>query len=314
MKQQDIRQSFLDFFKQRGHTIVPSAPLVPAKDPTLLFINAGMNQFKDIFLGEGSRSYVRAANTQKCIRVTGKHNDLEDVGRDTTHHTFFEMLGNWSFGDYYKPEAIRWAWEILTDVWKIPAESLWASVYEDDDEAEALWLSETGVNPRQIIRLGAKENFWEMGDTGPCGPCSEILLDRGPEFASVPDSNPGNDATRFLELWNLVFIQYNRLPGGALEDLPKKHIDTGMGFERITAVLQGKNSNYDTDIFGPLIEHVAEISGRDYNSGDDRVDIAFLPCDVTQDGLAQPVDLARWIQMYQGRINPEKGIREDYID
>ena len=274
MKQQDVRRTFLDFFAQQGHTIVPSAPVIPAKDPTLLFTNAGMNQFKDVFLGQGNRSYSRAADTQKCIRVTGKHNDLEDVGVDTRHHTFFEMLGNWSFGDYYKREAIRWAWQILTDVWKIPADSLWASVFETDDEAESLWLEETGIPKNRVVRLGARDNFWEMGDTGPCGPCSEIHFDRGEALASVPDSNPGNDDTRFLEIWNLVFIQYNRKPDTTLEPLPKRHVDTGMGFERITALLQGKQSNYDSDVFTPIIEHVEDLSGKSYDSGDNAVDKA----------------------------------------
>jgi alanyl-tRNA synthetase len=275
MKQQDVRRTFLDFFAQHNHTIVPSAPVVPAKDPTLLFTNAGMNQFKDIFLGQGSRSYNRAADTQKCIRVTGKHNDLEDVGVDTRHHTFFEMLGNWSFGDYYKREAIRWAWQLLADVWKIPADSLCASVFESDDEAEQLWLEETGLPASRIYRLDAKENFWEMGDTGPCGPCSEIHFDRGADFAGVPDSNPGNDDARFLEIWNLVFMQYNRKPDGELEPLPKCHVDTGMGFERITALLQRKDSNYDTDVFQPIIQHVEELSGKAYNNGDEEVDKAI---------------------------------------
>ncbi|HBL69158.1 MAG TPA: alanine--tRNA ligase, partial [Firmicutes bacterium] len=222
-----IRQQFLDFFAQRGHTVVPSASLIPKDDPTLLFTNAGMNQFKDIFLGTGSRPYVRATNSQKCLRVSGKHNDLEEVGRDTYHHTFFEMLGNWSFGDYYKKEAISWAWELLTDVWKLPKDRLYATVYKTDDEAAQLWAKVTDINPDHILRFAEKDNFWEMGDVGPCGPCSEIHIDLGPDRCDKADV-PGHqchvngDCSRYIELWNLVFIQYNRQPDGSLVDLPNK--------------------------------------------------------------------------------------------
>lgn len=262
MTSREIRQSFLDFFRQKGHTIVPSAPVIPHGDPTLLFTNAGMNQFKDVFLGTGSRSYVRAADTQKCIRVSGKHNDLEEVGRDTYHHTFFEMLGNWSFGDYYKKEAIAWAWELLTAVWKLEKRRLWATVYETDDEAAGFWKSETDIDPDHILRFGKKDNFWEMGETGPCGPCSEIHIDLTPDYSGGGLVNAGDP--RVMEIWNLVFIQNNRRENGDLEDLPAKHVDTGMGFERVTAVLQQTQSNYDTDVFSPIIEAIAQVTGRPY--------------------------------------------------
>jgi len=264
MKSDEIRNQFLEFFKDRQHTIVPSAPVVPYDDSTLLFTNAGMNQFKDVFLGLGSREFKRAVSTQKCIRVTGKHNDLEEVGQDGTHHTFFEMLGNWSFGDYYKKEAVVYAWDLVTRVWELPKEKLWATVYKDDDEAFELWKKYTDVNKSHIVKLGDKDNFWEMGDTGPCGPCSEIILDKGEEYSSVENSNIENDPNRFVELWNLVFIQYNKDEEGHVSELPQKHIDTGLGFERITAVLQGVDSNYKTDIFKPIIDklfEIAQISG-----------------------------------------------------
>ncbi|HDQ45077.1 MAG TPA: alanine--tRNA ligase [bacterium] len=271
MTASDIRQSFLDFFTKQNHRIVPSAPVVPPDDPTLLFTNAGMNQFKDVFLGTGTRPYSRAADSQKCIRVSGKHNDLEAVGYDTYHHTFFEMLGNWSFGDYYKAEAIGWAWELLTREWGLPKDRLWATVFREDDEAEALWKKGTDITPSRILRFDEKDNFWEMGATGPCGPCSEIHIDLGEGFCdkhTVPGHVCGVNAGcgRFIELWNIVFIQHNRDDKGGLHPLPSKHVDTGMGFERITAVLQGKTSNYDTDIFMPLqsaIENLTGKSGRD---------------------------------------------------
>ncbi len=269
MTSKEIRQQFLDFFKSKNHKIVPSAPVVPYDDPTLLFTNAGMNQFKDVFLGKGERDYTRAANTQKCIRVSGKHNDLEEVGRDTYHHTFFEMLGNWSFGDYYKKEAIVWAWELLTAVWKLPKERLWATVYTTDDEAFELWKNETDINPSHILRFGEKDNFWEMGETGPCGPCSEIHINLSDDFDNPDYVNAGKEEC--IEIWNLVFIQYNRDENGKLHDLPKKHIDTGMGFERICAVLQNKSSNYDTDIFMPLIDAVSGISGIPYEKEEHKV-------------------------------------------
>ncbi len=270
----EIRQAFLDFFAERGHTIVPSASLVPQNDPTLLFTNAGMNQFKDVFLGTGTRPYKRAADTQKCMRVAGKHNDLEDVGRDGTHHTLFEMLGNWSFGDYYKKEAIAWAWELLTKVYGLPEERLWVTVFEDDkgdlgrdEETAAFWRTETTIDPSHITFFGRKDNFWEMGETGPCGPCSEIHLDRGPE-ACDKQNVPGHvcrvngDCQRYIELWNLVFIQYNRHEDGSLDPLPARHVDTGMGLERLVAVLQGTLSNYRTDLFWPIILQTQEMAGQ----------------------------------------------------
>jgi alanyl-tRNA synthetase len=262
MTSNEVRRQFLDFFKAKDHKIVPSAPVVPHGDPTLLFANAGMNQFKDVFLGTGSRDYRRAADTQKCIRVSGKHNDLEEVGRDTYHHTFFEMLGNWSFGDYYKKEAIGWAWELLTGVWKLPKERLWATVYRTDEEAFNFWKSETDINPDHIIKFGEKDNFWEMGDTGPCGPCSEIHINLGDDYNNPKYVNAGDP--QCIEIWNLVFIQYNRDSNGTLNELPMKHVDTGMGFERVCAVLQNKKSNYDTDVFAPIINAIEELSGRSY--------------------------------------------------
>ncbi len=269
MTSKEIRKQFLEFFKSKDHKIIPSAPVVPYDDPTLLFTNAGMNQFKDVFLGKGERDYTRVANTQKCIRVSGKHNDLEEVGRDTYHHTFFEMLGNWSFGDYYKKEAIVWAWELLTKVWKLPKERLWATVYNTDDEAFELWKTETDINPAHILRFGEKDNFWEMGETGPCGPSSEIHINLSDDFDNPEYVNAGKEEC--IEIWNLVFIQYNRDETGKLHDLPKKHIDTGMGFERIVAVLQNKNSNYDTDIFTPLIDAVAEKAGLPYENEEHKI-------------------------------------------
>ena len=274
MQSREIRQSFLDFFAQKGHTIVRSAPVIPADDPTLLFTNAGMNQFKDVFLAKGTRPYVRAVDTQKCIRASGKHNDLEDVGRDTYHHTFFEMLGNWSFGDYYKHEAITWAWELMTEVWKLPKERLYATVYQDDDESFQIWNGQTDMHPDHILRFGDKDNFWEMGETGPCGPCSEIHIDLTPDGSGRDLVNVGD--YRVIELWNLVFIQYNRQSNGSLEPLPMKHVDTGMGFERVAAVLQGKGSNYDSDVFQPLFERITEITGVRYGASmDDPRDIAM---------------------------------------
>lgn len=262
-KSSDIRQDFLDFFASKQHKIVPSASVVPYDDPTLLFTNAGMNQFKDVFLGTGKRDYTRCADTQKCIRVSGKHNDLEEVGHDGYHHTFFEMLGNWSFGDYYKKEAISWAWELLTKVWGLDKSRLWATVYEDDDEALELWKTVTDIDHTHILKFGAKDNFWEMGDTGPCGPCSEIHYDFTPNGCKAEDVNAGNPDV--MEIWNLVFIQYNRDSSGTLHDLPQKHIDTGMGFERMVRVLQNKTSNYQTDVFIPVINELINISGKEYS-------------------------------------------------
>jgi alanyl-tRNA synthetase len=288
----EIRQQFIDFFvKQHGHTFVPSSSVVPLDDPTLMFTNAGMNQFKDVFLGTGTRPYKRAVNSQKCIRVSGKHNDLEEVGRDTYHHTFFEMLGNWSFGDYYKAEAIRWAWDLLTKVWGIDKSRLYATVFggdtipasgdasaprvlEPDEEAFKLWTQVTDIDKSHVQRFGKKDNFWMMGETGPCGPCSEIHIDRTPDKSGGKLVNAGD--ARVMEIWNLVFIQYNRDDAGKLTLLPAKHVDTGMGFERVTAVLQGKESNYDTDVFKPIMDEIGRLTGKRYGGKlDDLTDIAF---------------------------------------
>ncbi len=265
MTSKEIRQQFFDFFTKKGHTLVPSASLLPENDPTLLFTNAGMNRFKDVFLGKGSRPYTRAVDTQRCMRVSGKHNDFDDVGKDTYHHTFFEMLGNWSFGDYYKEEAITWAWELLTEVWKLPKEKLYATVYKTDDESRKIWKTKTDIDPSHVLNFGDKDNFWEMGATGPCGPSSEIHLDRGPELDSNPDAFVNTGSPRYIELWNLVFIQYFRDTNGDLTPLPAKNVDTGMGFERIVSVLQGKNSNYDTDLFTPILRAIEQISGKKYS-------------------------------------------------
>ena len=262
MKSKDIRDSFLKFFEERGHKIVPSSSVVPYDDPTLLFTNAGMNQFKDVFLGTGTRDYKRAADTQKCIRAGGKHNDLDEVGFDGYHHTFFEMLGNWSFGDYYKKEALTWSWELLTKVWKIPKDRLWATVYRDDDESYEIWKNETDIDPAHILRFDEKDNFWEMGDTGPCGPCSEIHIDLTEKGCSPNDVNSDNE--NVIEIWNNVFIQYNRDEKGVLTPLPSKHVDTGMGFERVCRALQNKKSNYETDVFSPIIDKISELTGKKY--------------------------------------------------
>ncbi len=282
---EQIRDDFLTFFEEKGHEIVPSASIVPHGDATLLFTNAGMNQFKDVFLETGSRPYVRAVDTQKCLRVSGKHNDLEEVGHDTYHHTFFEMLGNWSFGDYFKQEAIRWAWELLVDQWGLEADRLYATVHEGDEkldleadtEAADLWKSETTINPDHVLFCGSKDNFWMMGDTGPCGPCSEIHVDlrSDEERAKTPGASLVNaDDPRVMEIWNLVFIQYNAQPDGSLEPLSAKHVDTGMGFERVVAVLQGKSSNYDTDLFAPILQQTAALSPRDEVKGYDDLAVA----------------------------------------
>ena len=274
MTSRQIRQQFLDFFSSKNHRIVNSSPVVPFDDPTLLFTNAGMNQFKDVFLGSGTREFKRAADTQKCIRVSGKHNDLEEVGHDTYHHTLFEMLGNWSFGDYYKKEAIQWAWELLTKVWKLPKERLWATVYKNDDEAFQLWKTETDINHKHILRFAEKDNFWEMGETGPCGPCSEIHINVGDDLENAELVNAGSPEC--IEIWNLVFIQYNRDETGMLNELPAKHVDTGMGFERVCAVLQGKKSNYDTDVFTPIIDAVSKLSGVKYEKEEDRIPMRVI--------------------------------------
>ena len=259
MNSREIRESFIDYFKGKGHKSVRSSSVVPSDDPTLLFTNAGMNQFKPIFLGEQKPVASRLVNSQKCIRVSGKHNDLEEVGLDTYHHTFFEMLGNWSFGDYYKEEAIQWAWALFTEIWQLDKNRLWATVYNDDDEAFDLWTKKTDISPERVLRFGKKYNFWEMGETGPCGPCSEIHYYVGNKLSKqTPDGL--NSSDEYWELWNLVFIQSNRDKNGNLHDLPSKHVDTGLGLERITAVLQGKNSNYDTDLFLPIFRKIEKIS------------------------------------------------------
>ncbi len=271
MTSREIRKEFLRFFREKGHEIVKSSPLIPRDDPSLLFTNAGMVQFKGVFLGQEERPYKRAASCQKCMRAGGKQSDLENVGHTARHHTFFEMLGNFSFGDYFKREAIGFAWELLTGWYGLPKERLWVSVFEEDDEAERLWREVTDIEPSRIVRLGAKDNFWQMGDTGPCGPCSEIIIDQG-EAAGCgrEDCRVGCDCDRYLELWNLVFMQYNREEDGTLHPLPDPSIDTGMGLERITAVLQGRLNNFDTDLFEPIIRAVSAISGVSYGSSAER--------------------------------------------
>ena len=254
-----LRQAFLDYFHQHDHTVVASSPLVPKDDPTLLFTNAGMVQFKDVFLGKDSRDYVRAASSQRCVRAGGKHNDLENVGFTARHHTFFEMLGNFSFGDYFKREAIYFAWEFITKVLGLPPERLWVTVYEQDDEAADLWLKDVGINKTRFSRCGEKDNFWAMGDTGPCGPCSEIFYDHGPAIAGGPPGSPGADGDRYIEIWNLVFMQFNRDQQGKLTSLPKPSVDTGMGLERIAAVMQGVHNNYAIDIFKNIIHATANL-------------------------------------------------------
>ncbi|MCX5903685.1 MAG: alanine--tRNA ligase, partial [Proteobacteria bacterium] len=271
----DIRKEFLSYFQNRSHTVVESASLIPHNDPTLLFTNAGMVQFKGVFLGEEKRDYRRAASSQKCVRAGGKHNDLENVGRTARHHTFFEMLGNFSFGDYFKEEAITMAWEFLTGQLQLPPEKLWVTVYEDDEEAAAIWRERVGIDPDRIARMGEKDNFWAMGETGPCGPCSEIIIDQGVDFScGRPECRVGCDCDRYLELWNLVFMQFNRDERGNKTPLPRPSIDTGMGLERITAVVQGVTSNYDTDLFLPLTRHVARIAGKKYGA-DPEADISI---------------------------------------
>ncbi len=265
MKSNEIRSSFLDYFKSKGHSIVASSPLVPANDPTLLFVNSGMVQFKDVFLGKEKRPYSRAATSQRSLRAGGKHNDLENVGYTARHHTFFEMLGNFSFGDYFKKDAIRFAWELLTKVYKLPPEKLWTTVYQTDDEAYEAWTRTIGVPPERCVRIGDKpggqryqsDNFWQMADTGPCGPCSEIFYDHGPGIPGGPPGSADADSDRYIEIWNLVFMQFNRDEKGVMHPLPKPSVDTGMGLERIAAVLQGKHSNYEIDLFQDLIKAAA---------------------------------------------------------
>ncbi len=275
-----LREKFLDYFARQGHEIVASSPLVPGNDPTLLFTNAGMVQFKETFLGQEKRSYLRAASSQRCVRAGGKHNDLENVGYTARHHTFFEMLGNFSFGDYFKHDAIRFAWEFLTKELELPKARLWVTVYDEDDEAASIWLDEIGVAPEQLIRIGDKtggkryesDNFWSMGDTGPCGPCTEIFYDHGAEVAGGPPGSPDEDGDRYIEIWNLVFMQYNRAADGTMTKLPKPSVDTGMGLERLAAVMQGVHSNYEIDLFANLIRAAAEVTKRtDLNNNSLRV-------------------------------------------
>ena len=261
MTTSEIRASFLEFFRKNGHRVLPSSSLVPHNDPTLLFTNAGMVQFKDVFLGKEVRDYSRAATAQRCVRAGGKHNDLENVGYTARHHTFFEMLGNFSFGDYFKREGIHFAWNYITGTLEIPKDRLWVTVYTDDDEAERIWVEEIGVDPTRCTRLGEKSNFWAMGDTGPCGPCSEIFYDHGPEIAGGPPGTPEEDGDRYVEIWNLVFMQYERGSDGVLVPLPKPSVDTGLGLERVAAVMQGVHSNYDIDLFKSLIRAAADVTG-----------------------------------------------------
>ena len=277
----EIRSTFLKFMESKGHTIVASSPVVPGDDPTLLFTNAGMNQFKDVYLGFDKRPYTRATTSQKCVRAGGKHNDLENVGYTARHHTFFEMLGNFSFGDYFKRDAIKNAWELLTEHFKLPPEKLWVTVYAEDDEAYNIWNKEVGIPADRIVRIGdnkgarfASDNFWMMGDTGPCGPCSEIFYDHGPSVAGGPPGSPDEDGDRYMEIWNLVFMQFNRKADGSLEGLPAKVIDTGMGFERLVRTLQGKTSNYDTDVFQPILKAIGDMAGKKYGE-DEKSDIAM---------------------------------------
>ena len=280
MKSQDIRSSFLSFFESKNHAIVPSSPMVLKDDPTLMFVNSGMAPFKEYFLGNAQPKHNRIADTQKCLRVSGKHNDLEEVGYDTYHHTLFEMLGNWSFGDYFKKEAIAWAWELLTEVYGIDKDILYVTVFEGEEEdgipmdTEAYDIWKQYIAEDRILKGNKKDNFWSMGDTGPCGPCSEIFYDHGEDIVGGPPGSPDEDGDRYIEIWNLVFMQYNRKANGSLESLPNKHIDTGMGFERLCMVLQGVQSNYDTDVFTPIIREIETIANKDYGK-DEKVDVAI---------------------------------------
>jgi alanyl-tRNA synthetase len=272
MTSAELRATFLEFFRERGHSILPSSSLVPGNDPTLLFTNAGMVPFKDVFLGREQLGFVRAATSQRCVRAGGKHNDLENVGYTARHHTFFEMLGNFSFGDYFKRDAIHFAWDFLTKEVQIPAEKLWITVFEEDQQSEQIWLQEIGVDPDRFSRIGAKDNFWSMGDVGPCGPCTEIFFDHGAGIPGGPPGSPDEDGDRYIEIWNLVFMQYERSSDGKLAPLPKPSVDTGMGLERLAAVLQGVHSNYEIDLFQNLIKAAAEIAGeQDYNQSSLRV-------------------------------------------
>ena len=331
----EIRQTFIDFFVEHGHTAVPSMSLVPGGDSTLLFTNSGMVQFKDVFLGTDKRPYTRAVDSQKCMRVAGKHNDLDDVGRDDTHHTFFEMLGNWSFGDYYKKEAITWSWQLLTDVWGLPKDKLYATCFEDergliprDDEAADAWKEQSGFDPSHVLFFGRKENFWQMAETGPCGPCSEIHIDLGEERDNLRGTDHlcgvNGECTRFLELWNNVFIQYNLFPDGRLEPLPAKHVDTGMGFERIVSVLQGVDSNYKTDLFTGMLDVLSSLTGgtreqiyenfTPYRVIADHVRAAaFLIADGVVPGNAGRNYITRMIIRRAARFGTKIGLHEPFL-
>ncbi|MBM4201866.1 MAG: alanine--tRNA ligase, partial [Gammaproteobacteria bacterium] len=260
MTSAELRSLFLRYFDERGHTVVASSSLVPGDDPTLLFTNAGMVQFKDVFLGREERPYVRAASSQRCVRAGGKHNDLENVGYTARHHTFFEMLGNFSFGDYFKRDAISYAWEFLTQTLALPPERLWVTVYVDDLEAETIWLNDVGVDPARVTRIAGKDNFWAMGDTGPCGPCTEIFFDHGPGIPGGPPGSDDAEGDRYVEIWNLVFMQYERAHDGSLTALPQPSVDTGMGLERLAAVMQGVHNNYETDLFRGLVAAAARLA------------------------------------------------------
>ncbi|MEW6286231.1 MAG: alanine--tRNA ligase [Chloroflexota bacterium] len=330
-----IRQDFINFFVERGHTAVPSMSLVPGGDATLLFTNSGMVQFKDVFLGTDKKPYTRAVDSQKCMRVAGKHNDLEDVGRDDTHHTFFEMLGNWSFGDYYKKEAIAWSWELLTEVWGLPKDKLYATCFEDDkgsiprdDEAAEVWKAQPGFDPSHVLFFGRKENFWQMAETGPCGPCSEIHIDLGEERDNLRGKphrcGVNGECTRFLELWNNVFIQYNQFEDGRLEPLPAKHVDTGMGFERIVAVLQGVDSNYKTDLFAGSLAVLRSLTGHseaqmyaDFTPyrviADHARAAAFLIADGVVPGNAGRNYVTRMIIRRAARFGTKIGLNEPFL-
>ena len=330
-----IRQDFIDFFVEHGHTAVPSMSLVPGGDATLLFTNSGMVQFKDVFIGTDTKPYTRAVDSQKCMRVAGKHNDLEDVGRDDTHHTFFEMLGNWSFGDYYKKDAIAWSWQLLTEVWGLPKDKLYATCFRDDkgnvpqdDEAADIWKQQPGFDPEHVLFFGRKENFWQMAETGPCGPCSEIHIDLGEERDNMRGTDHvcgvNGECTRYLELWNNVFIQYNLFDDGRLELLPAKHVDTGMGFERIVSVLQGVDSNYKTDLFTGSLEVLRSLTGHTekemlanftpYRVICDHVRSAsFLIADGVVPGNAGRNYVARMIVRRAARFGTKIGLTEPFL-
>jgi alanyl-tRNA synthetase len=332
MTSREVRSAFLSYFAERGHRVVPSSPLVLPSDPTLLFANAGMNQFKDVFTGREKRSYVRAATAQKCLRVSGKHNDLEQVGRTPRHHTFFEMLGNFSFGDYFKEDAIAYAWELITKTWGIPAERLWVTIFGGsdaagrDDEAHRIWKDRVGVRRDRILELGEKDNFWRMGDTGPCGPCSEIHYDLGEDLTSVAGvSNPDTDPRRYIEIWNLVFMQFEQHADGRMTPLPAPSIDTGMGLERITAVLNGKRSNYETDLFQPILRAVADRAGIRYGGAEDSdvslrviADHARALCFLVADGVTPSNDkrgyVLRRVLRRAIRHGRKLGIQEPFLD